>query len=101
MSGSYQTWTEVDEIQLRAMASVGLSLSVIARKLGRPRESVRQKARHLGIKVTTRELRPFTPEEDLRLLSGASADELARELGRTKNSVYSRMRRLKYGKGKQ
>ena len=78
------------------MADEGASIAEIARLLGRCRESVRQKARHMGIDLSVRKTRAFTPAEDAEIMAGdASADELAARLGRSRDSVYARMRRLR------
>lgn len=93
---TYQVWSESEVRELQRMADEGASIAVIARKLGRCRESIRQKARHMGISLTVRQIRPFTPAEDAEIMAGnASAEDLAARLGRSKNSVYARMRRLR------
>ena len=93
---TYQTWSDCETKELQAMAEQGLPLSVMARKLGRCRESIRQKARHMGIDLAVRKIRAFTPAEDAEIMAGnASAEDIAKRLGRSKNSVYARMRRLR------
>lgn len=94
--GTYQVWSESEAKELQAMAEQGLPISVMARKLGRCRESIRQKARHMGLDLAVRKIRAFTPAEDAEIMAGnASAEDLAARLGRSKNSVYARMRRLR------
>lgn len=93
---TYQVWSESEAKELQAMAEQGLPISVMARKLGRCRESIRQKARHMGLDLAVRKIRAFTPAEDAEIMAGnASAEDLAARLGRSKNSVYARMRRLR------
>ena len=94
--GTYQVWSESEAMELQRMAEEGASIAVIARKLGRCRESIRQKARHMGISLTVRKIRPFSASEDAEIMAGsASVEDLAARLGRSKNSVYARMRRLR------
>lgn len=92
---TYQTWSDCECAQLKDMAEHGESLASIARTLGRRLESVRHKARHMGIDLTVRKTRHYTADEDRRIMAdGESIEELARELGRTADSVYARRRRL-------
>ena len=44
-------WTVAEEKQLRALIEAKLSLSVIAKRLRKPEEAVRQKIRRLGLEV--------------------------------------------------
>lgn len=94
--GTYQVWSESEENELRRMADEGASIAMIASKLGRCRESIRQKARHMGISLAVRQIRPFSASEDAEISAGAaSVKDLADRLGRSENSVYARMRRLR------
>lgn len=97
--GVYQAWTTSDCEALRAFAAAGLDLSVIARKLGRTRESVRRKAKHLGVALNTRPAVKWSDSDDLVLLAGLGLkrpiSEIAETLGRSENAVYARIRKFR------
>ena len=103
--GVYQAWTTSDCEALRAFAAAGLDLSVISRKLGRSRESVRRKAKHLGVALNTRPAVKWSDSDDLALRAGVGigkpVSEIAEALHRSENAVYARLRKLRIKEGQR
>lgn len=101
--GVYQAWTISDCEALRAFAAAGMDLQAIARKLGRSRESVRRKAKHLGVALNTRPAVKWSDSEDLALRLGVGigkpVSEIAKALHRSENAVYARLRKLRIKEG--
>ena len=74
-----------------------ITLTAIARNLGRNPASVVSRSETLGLHVSNRTIRKFNPEEDRAIRDGAgriSIYEVARRLGRSPGSCYGRAKSL-------
>lgn len=96
MQGLY---TDAEITRLRLLWMRGLPTREIAEALGRPYEGVQIKARKLGLPDRgIRRTSYWSPEQDEQLAElwaeGFSAGKIAEEMGKTRNSIIGRSRRL-------
>ena len=96
-----EPWSLEEVTELREMAADGLPRSEMAAQLGRSPNAVRMKLQALGLYVPKPSARPWTEEEETRLVeqyrSGASFADLAAASGRSERAILSRLIRLRAG----
>lgn len=84
-------WSQEESQCLVKSASQGASALEIANSLGRSRDSVVQKARSIGVRLTTRSIIKVSTDENKQIVQmrtdGASIKAIAAALGHTVNTV--------------
>lgn len=104
-----RAWTQAEVQRLIDLAVEGLHAEAIGTAIGRPRYSVKSKAKELGLQLARKRrlvagtMPEWTPEEDrqLEFFCERSPRFLARKLGRSVRAVRARASRLgiRFGQG--
>ncbi len=96
-----EPWTPEETDCLREMAEMNLPHALMASELGRSANSIKMKLKAMGLYIPKPSPRPWTEEEDRRLvalyLDGLSFQHLAGAFNRSENAVISRLVRLRAG----
>jgi len=94
-------WTEDEVEELRSMAADGLPRTEMAGQLGRTPNAVKLKLQSLGLYIPKPAARPWTEEDDGKLvrmyLEGVSFAALAATFGRSEKAVITRLVLLRAG----
>lgn len=89
-----QKWEEY-EIQFLCEVSETMPLCIIAEKLERKVDSVRKKAKYLGLKTTTMRRFERWSEKDTALFQTHTPAQISRMTGRSYESVTSKLHHLR------
>ena len=93
-----EPWASDEDDELRRMAEDGVPLQQMAEQLQRTRNSIRLRLQKLGLWTPKPAAKPWTPEEEERVVqmygAGAAFDDIAATTGRTVNAIVSRLVRL-------
>ena len=96
-----EPWSDEETKELEEMYSYDLAFSDMAEHLGRTTNSIRMKLKAMGLYTPKASPRPWTAEDDKRLvalyLENQSFQDLAGISGRSENAVITRLVRLRAG----
>ena len=97
-----EPWTEEEVEELRDLFDAEFTPVEMAGHLGRTPNSVKMKLKALGLYIPKPAPRPWTKEDDERLLQmyfqDCDFEDIAGLLGRTQNAIFSRLVRLRAGR---
>jgi|GEM_PF-1806588 hypothetical protein len=91
---TYRFWTN-KEIDFLTINSESIPLANIAEILRRPIESIRKKAKKLGLQTTSHRKPIAWTAEHTALFSTATNTEIAAKTGRTYNAVWQKKKQLR------
>ncbi|MBO5581447.1 MAG: hypothetical protein J5948_02920 [Bacteroidales bacterium] len=96
-----EPWSVDEMAELRQMAADNVPRGEMAAQLGRSPNAVRMKLQALGLYVPKPSVRPWTEEEEEKLLAmyrtGAAFADIATAFGRSERAILTRLVRLRAG----